>query len=510
MVKNGCLGQIGRELMRLEWLVVAVAICGCAAIIVEESDDAMVRDLAETNPSEADDMKHDLEEALRLADELNGGATASDDPRAANSHSKATAHLSATGNHVAGISGQKAKKTPSAEDDILKNSQLHYVAMIAGLVLLHIYVYQRDSPPMIVACVYVLYLCLHTTSSTMQVRVGATQTSAENSRETAQAIVFASLLIKVLVSFALVCYEALRDQMSVPTVLSRFYDARVILIPACLYTTSDLVLVYAQQNTSMTEVQNFSRSVSLPLTCIIWFLVFRVSIGAQKLVGLAIIMLGAGLFSNAQTQNMGPKSSPSYMAPEWTGLGEIPALWVIRSLLMFQAVVATMAGISNEYFLLKCNASVNTLNTTMYLTGMCFVVCNSHVMGNRLPTAAMARFTQMEWMLAACYATTGIVTSYFLKYLGSIWKQVAWSVMMVMFFSVDIFFLNNTYPWLAVLGLLISTFGTGIYILAGISSDRGVEAKKEEEKEPVKAPIKSDSMFSKNSDVSLISKDPVA
>jgi len=436
------------NLVRTRLALVVAAICGCAAVVIRGGDDDLPESLAEEHGGE----RHS-EIDQRLADDI---------------HEKLPSYLG------------DQEKLQSATNPIIKNTQTHYLFMIIFLVCLHIYVYQRDSPAPIIACVYILYLCLHTSSSTMQVRVGA---STKNSRETASAIVFASLLIKVTVSSGMVCFESLRDKMSGGAVLQKFNNAKVILVPACLYTTSDLVLVYAQQNTSMTEVQNFSRSVSLPLTCFVWFVVFRVGIGLQKVFGLAVIMIGALMFSFAQQEHMGPESSPPFNPPAWTGLAEVPALWVIRCLLLFQAVVATFAGVSNEYFLLKCGASVNVLNTTMYICGMCFVVCQSRVMGNALPMAAMGQFGHMEWLLAALHATTGIVTSYFLKYLGSIWKQVAFSVMMVMFFTVDIFFLNNQYKWRAVLGLLIGTVGTGLYIVGGISTDRGMEKEEESPKD---------------------------
>jgi hypothetical protein len=450
------------NLVRTRLALVVAAICGCAAVVIRGGDDDSLVDIPESLAEEHGGERHSEIDQRLAAEKMQDDI-----------HEKLPSYLV-----------DDEKKLESATNPIIKNTQTHYLFMIIFLVALHIYVYQRDSPAPIIACVYVLYLCLHTSSSTMQVKVGKNST---NSRETASAIVFASLLIKVTVSSALVGYESLRDQLSGSAVLQNFNNAKVILVPACLYTTSDLVLVYAQQNTSMTEVQNFSRSVSLPLTCFVWFVVFRVGIGFQKLFGLAIIMIGASMFSFSQTEHMGPDSSPPFTPPVWTGLTEIPALWVIRCFLLFQAVVATFAGVSNEYFLLKCGASVNVLNTTMYICGMCFVVCQSRVMGNALPMAAMGRFGHMEWLLAALHATTGIVTSYFLKYLGSIWKQVAFSVMMVMFFTVDIFILNNQYKWRAVLGLLIGTVGTGIYIVGGISTDRGM-AKEEESPKDAKTP----------------------
>jgi hypothetical protein len=350
----------------------------------------------------------------------------------------------------------------------------HAIIMIVGLAWLHFFVYRRDSVGPGIALVYVVYISLHTASSTTQVLVGKV---AKDPVGTAQAIVFAALLVKLSVSSVLVGIECAQQDIGFKKLAELMKSALIcIFLPSMLYTSSDLLLVFCQQNMSMTEVQIISK-IAIPITVVFWYVIFRVGIGYQKMFGLIIIMCGTGLYAYAQQQSKASSAAPR-PAP---GMEGIPSVWVFRLFMLCQAVLATLGGVSNEYMLLKCEATTNMLNTAMYTEGMIFVICQALALGNPIPYMAMINFTRLEWTLACFLSMTGICTSHFLKHLGSIWKQVAYGVMLVAFFAVDTLYLGHTYGTNVIMGVLVVAVGICFYVIAGVSEDSRLQSVLSEE-----------------------------
>jgi hypothetical protein len=398
--------------------------------------------------------------------------------------------------------------SPSA---LLGNSW-HYPILIVALIWLHVYVYRRDNPKATMAIVYVIYISLHSASSTLQILVGKAE---KDMVATAQAVVFAALLIKLTISLVLVCAESVRDHMAGEFSWKRFSELFVVclfsvFVPSMLYTSSDLLLLYCQSHMTMTEVQVIAK-IAIPITAVVWYVIFKISIGKQKICGLLVLMLGTGIYAVAQQSQMkGSKGTPEL--PAFLHLGNLPPVWIFRLFMLCQAIMAVFGGVTNEYFLLKCGASTNMMNSAMYIEGLLFVMAQTYAMGKPFPVAKMITFTPLQWTLATTYAAMGICTSYFLRYLGSIWKQVAYGVMMLTFFSIDNLFFKHVYSDMAVFGVIVVTVGIGIYIIAGIEEDNREKAINGVAEEPPKeaatkesvVPTKRDSLkslMSRDSDV---------
>eukprot|EP00929_Paragymnodinium_shiwhaense_P075023 TRINITY_DN38368_c0_g1_i1.p1 TRINITY_DN38368_c0_g1~~TRINITY_DN38368_c0_g1_i1.p1 ORF type:complete len:502 (+),score=71.73 TRINITY_DN38368_c0_g1_i1:154-1659(+) len=354
-------------------------------------------------------------------------------------------------------------------DTILRHCPWHYPLMCLVLITLHAHVYSRDKPSLSVALAYVVYVCIHTTSSCLQVLAGA---DSQNSMVTAQAIVFAALVVKLSLSSVFLAGETYTAGTSAADFRTLMVDAfRCTSVPSALYTTSDVLLVYCQQNMSLTEVQVIAK-LGIPITAFIWVVIFRSPISIQKMMGLLVIMVGTSLYAVGEHNDVvtSPAQGPNLA---WWSLGplNVPHEWIFRFLLIGQVLLSTCGGVSNEYYLLRCPASVNMQNCGMYVVGLLLVCLYSRASGSPLPVRALGSFHPVHWALALMLGSTGIVTSHFLKHLGSIWKQVAYGAMLVLFFALDNVAFHKSYPSLAILGVMIVCMGNCICVLDGQKED---------------------------------------
>jgi drug/metabolite transporter (DMT)-like permease len=392
---------------------------------------------------------------------------------------EATAQLPGIPDYNGGAPRQVQMAGNVAAQETSANIPWHYPLFIAMLLWIHIYVYNRDNPAPIVAVIYLLYLTLHTLSAAMQVVVGRESKSPVSM---AQAVIFAALSVKLAISGSLTTMECMRDGTSFPESVRLFKAALItIFVPSMLYTSGDLVLVFCQQNMSMTEVQIIQK-VGIPITAVVWYCIFRITISPQKVIGITVLMIGTCIYAYGQQKHLGQATAEPPAPPG--PLGALPVVWVFRLFMLAQAMLSTCGGVANEYCLLKTEASVNMMNTAMYTEGIIFVILQSKVMGSPLPVVAMLEFGVMEWGLVSIYAFMGICTSFVLKYLGSVWKQVGYGVMLVLFFAVDNFFLGSTYEQTAIFGVLVCTIGVCMYVYAGIQADTRAEqiGKEQEQK----------------------------
>jgi len=347
----------------------------------------------------------------------------------------------------------------------------YYLPFILSLTWMHGYVYLRDRPSLVVAGVYVLYIGLHTIASSMQVLVGMSPTNT-NRIASAQAVVFMSLVLKLAISAVQVLVEIRKEELPAGHLLENLKDSfRCSMLPSAFYTTSDVLLVYCQQSMGMTEMQILQK-IGIPITAFVWWRIFRVTIGLRKILGLVIIMSGTILYAYGQSSSSQSQTSADVSGKSGSGATLNMAVWFHRSILLLQVLCGTCGGVSNEYFLLRCSASVSMQNCAMYAQGLLLVMVSSLCFGNGIPARYALEFSGIQWGCVLALALTGICTSHFLRHLGSIWKQVAFGAMLVMFFTVDNVVFGKTYANLAVGGVVIVLCGNCLAVLDGVQDSR--------------------------------------
>ena len=160
-------------------------------------------------------------------------------------------------------------------------------------------------------------------------------------------------------------------------------------------------------------------SLRLPIMAVLWSVVFSKRLSALNVTALALILAAvlAAHFGKSQEQR-------SFSAADSGEQSENS--WFLRVLTVVAALASSFAAVSNEFLLRKAEGSANLQNAAMYTWGMAALFVVKGWSG----TVALPE-TRHEYAAATTLALLGVVTAYFLKYLGCIWREAAGGVMLL-------------------------------------------------------------------------------
>eukprot|EP00928_Gymnodinium_smaydae_P039529 TRINITY_DN26989_c0_g1_i1.p1 TRINITY_DN26989_c0_g1~~TRINITY_DN26989_c0_g1_i1.p1 ORF type:complete len:401 (-),score=51.11 TRINITY_DN26989_c0_g1_i1:115-1263(-) len=361
--------------------------------------------------------------------------------------------------HVRGV--PSAFSEMSAEDHKLKTS-LFILVMLLCLAQIHVVAYARDRPSVLIAGLYVAYVSLHCATSFVIAKLGKSSHSAHTESDAVE-IVFVALVAKLLIAALMFSAEDVRKEES--RLSSRFQELRsarwtmmCMAIPAFLYTVSDVLVVSCQEVLSLTEVQVVSKA-NVIFTSIMWTFLFRSPISSWKWIGLILIVLGGSIFFGGE---------PLFRYMQWSVAESrddtqksAVVFGAYHALLIGQVCICCAAGLSCEYLLREKSGSVNLQNIAQYSWALLFLCVT------KAPKVSLGQLSHQALLAVALFTAVGIVTSYLLKHLGSVWKQAAYGNMVFLYFFIDYMFCGAKPTIYHLCGMFIVFMGTAAFVLDG-------------------------------------------
>lgn len=219
--------------------------------------------------------------------------------------------------------------------------------------------------------------------------------------------------VKLMVSGVLLLTRKLHSGQPIlpPDVLTLASDIKWLSLPATLFTVNN-ILVFVALGSNDTAAFGIFRDTIILWTAIIWWWVFRASLGYVRFGG--IMLLFCGLVLNRAGHLFYNKQAWSWQF-----------LWVL-----LMTLTNAMGSVANE-FALKRNAQLdlnlqNAILYTMCITFSFFLLAiadSPRILGG--PAAFFSGFTASTMLMVGLQALAGLLVSRLLKYADAVTKSVA-------------------------------------------------------------------------------------
>jgi len=287
-----------------------------------------------------------------------------------------------------------------------------FPVMFVSLLWMHFQAVQHDMLQLTTFCLYGCYVGLYVLIQ--YILKNAASVDPDFMASSALATV---LLVKLFASCSMFFSEYVNDDMGFsPYWIEDIFASRSTLAkcagPAILFAMADLIFLSGQLQTPLAEVQVLYAG-SLPLVAYFTMVLFGRPVPKGRQVGLGLILCGI-LLIELQRGAEALFNPVRSVALSYT---------LVTVQLLFGAACSSFATVMNEYNQKSSSGSTNMQSATMHFMGL-MTLCSMSMFSTKVGLRLNQPRDTNEAAVIILYAAWGIVTTYFLKTVGSIWHDV--------------------------------------------------------------------------------------
>jgi len=280
-------------------------------------------------------------------------------------------------------------------------------------------------------------------------------------------------LVKLLTSIVMYISQDGAFSELISTIASQKKMSLMYVVPAVLYTVSDVLLVLCLHRVDPVTVTLLYNFRNVAIACI-WTRMFNKSLTWTQIVGFSIMC--AGLLAKELLPNRGATVASGARSEFYV-------------LILFGALCSTGATLWNEKMLKESPMPINAQNFVMYVYCTLFSL-SGHIVysswdknAGGLPFGSTRHEQVLYWSSVVVFAVFGIATSYFLKRLGNIVRVASNAATVVTSMPLQVVILNYTFLPIEFACVMAILLGLGTYAMGGESASKDA---KPTEKTPLK------------------------